>query len=109
MKKLYQAANTLEAHMIVGMLEQQGIDARIDGEYLQGGAGELQAMNLVQIMVEEADYPAAKAIVDDWDARQPSLTVEQTQKSSALANTVIAAISGFILGVVLTVWACVAS
>ena len=57
--------------MILNLLEQQGIAARVDGEYLQGGVGELPAAGLVRVMVEEKDYTAAKAVVDKWDAVQP--------------------------------------
>lgn len=71
MKTLYQASNGLEAHMILNLLEQEGIAGRVDGEYLQGGIGELPAAGLVRVMVAEEDYAAAKAIVDKWDVVQP--------------------------------------
>lgn len=95
MKTLYQAANSLEAHMIVHMLEQQGIKGRVDGEYLQGGVGELPAAGLVRVVVPEEDYTAAKAIVDRWDASQPA--------SQPHAAPVKAAgrLSAFLLGAVL--------
>lgn len=57
--------------MILHMLEQQGLKARIDGEYLQGGVGELPAMGMVKVMVSEDDHAAAREIVDHWDAVQP--------------------------------------
>ena len=72
MKSLYQASNAVEAHMILDLLQQQGLAGRVDGEYLQGGIGELPAAGLVRVMVEEQDYAAAKEIVDQWDASQPS-------------------------------------
>ncbi|MEN8226403.1 MAG: DUF2007 domain-containing protein, partial [Bacteroidota bacterium] len=42
MKCIFEASSGLEAHMISNLLQQDGIEARIDGEYLQGGVGELQ-------------------------------------------------------------------
>lgn len=72
MKTLYQASNALEAHMILHLLEQQGLSGRVDGEYLQGAIGELPAAGLVRVMVDEHDYAAAKKLVDQWDARQPA-------------------------------------
>lgn len=72
MKTLYQASNGVEAHMILNLLEQEGIAGRVDGEYLQGGIGELPAAGLVRVMVAEEDYAAARAIVDKWDAAQPA-------------------------------------
>ncbi|MES2015926.1 MAG: DUF2007 domain-containing protein [Pseudomonadota bacterium] len=72
MKLLYQAAHSVEAHMIVNLLEQQGVAARIDGEYLQGGIGDLPAFGLVRVMVAEDDFAQAQAIVTQWDAQQPA-------------------------------------
>jgi hypothetical protein len=71
MKTLYQASNLVEAHMIVDLLRQEGLSGRVDGEYLQGGIGELPAAGLIRVVVEEQDYTAAKAIVERWDAAQP--------------------------------------
>ncbi|WNO08010.1 DUF2007 domain-containing protein [Teredinibacter sp. KSP-S5-2] len=71
MKLLYEAANTIEAHIIADLLEEEGLSPRIDGEYLQGGVGELQAIGVVRIMIQESDYAVAKKIVQKWDATQP--------------------------------------
>lgn len=72
MKKLYDASNTLEAHMILNLLEQQGLSGRVDGDYLQGGIGELPASGLVKVMVEEKDFDAARKLIEQWEAAQPS-------------------------------------
>ena len=93
MKLLYEAANTVEAHMILNLLEQSSLSARIDGEYLQGGVGELQAIGIVRVMVEEEDYADAKLIIQEWDAKQPENEIIK-QKSSLEAGLI-----GFICGV----------
>ncbi|GMW06630.1 MAG: hypothetical protein AMXMBFR8_14270 [Nevskiales bacterium] len=49
MKRIYEAANAIEAHMIVHLLGQAGIEGRVEGEYLQGGVGELPAVGLVGV------------------------------------------------------------
>lgn len=54
--------------MILGLLEQQRIPGRIEGEYLQGGVGELQAMGLVRVLVSEADYADARKIINEWES-----------------------------------------
>jgi hypothetical protein len=103
MKTLYQASNSLEAHMIQDLLKMEGIAARIDGEYLQGGMGELPAAGLVRVMVDEQDYQAAKVIVDRWDAAQPPQltspsTVEPVRKFPIfLAGIVV----GFLLAMLI--------
>ncbi len=98
MKLLYEASNTLEAHMIVNLLEQSGLSARVDGEYLQGGMGELQAIGLVRVMIDESDYLEAKKIVDEWDASQPKIERTSTIKKDNL--NIMFGIVGFICGLV---------
>jgi hypothetical protein len=71
MQKLYEAANALEAHMILDLLTQEGLTGRIDGEHLQGAAGELPLAGLVRVMVEESDLAAAQALIKRWEAAQP--------------------------------------
>jgi len=96
MRLLYDAANGIEAHMILNMLEQAGLAARIDGEYLQGGVGELQTMGIVRVMIEENDYAAGKALVDQWDENQPLHTPRASVKSGGGLGY---ALLGFLLGV----------
>lgn len=67
MKNIYDAQNTIEANLIKNILEQEGVSAHIRGEYLQGGMGELPAMGLVSIMVEDEDTKRAENIIRDWE------------------------------------------
>lgn len=97
MKLIYEAQNSVEAHMILDLLEQAGLSARIDGEYLQGGVGELQAMGLVRVMVDEEDYLEAKQIVQEWDEKQPA---EEKQTPIKKTNRFGGGILGFVLGIV---------
>jgi hypothetical protein len=53
MRRVFEASSGLDAHMILNLLQQQGITGRIEGEYLQGGIGELQAMGFVRVLVSE--------------------------------------------------------
>ncbi len=77
MKTVFEASSGLEAHMILNLLQQQGIDCRVDGEYLQGGVGELQAMNIVRVLVDESEYKNAQAVINEWDATQIDKVVDQ--------------------------------
>ncbi len=65
---VYNASNSIEAHLIKNLLEQQEIPAYIFGDYLQGGVGEIQAIGLVTVNVSDSDYVKAKEIIDAWDA-----------------------------------------
>jgi hypothetical protein len=68
MKCVFEASNTLDAYMIFNLLLQEGIQGRVDGEYLAGGIGELQAINLVRVMVAADDYDQAIKIIREWEA-----------------------------------------
>lgn len=69
MKRIYQAANNIEAHMIVHLLGQTGIHGHVNGEHLQSGAGELPLGNLVAVSVADEDVAAARAVIHEWEAR----------------------------------------
>ncbi len=49
-------------------LQQAGIEAVIQGEYLQGGIGELPAAGNIRVMVGEDDVAEARQVIADWDA-----------------------------------------
>jgi hypothetical protein len=65
---VYRAGNALDAHLIKNVLAQQDIEAYIEGEYLQGGVGDLQAIDLIRVVVDDSDKTQAKQIVADWEA-----------------------------------------
>ena len=98
MKKVYESSTALEAHMVKNLLENEGVDSRIDGEYLQGGVGELQAIGAIRVVVDEDDYPQAREIIDEWESLQPDDDADgiKTSKPSSATN-------GFVLGVALTI------
>jgi len=68
MKTVFDASNNIEAHLVMHQLQQAGIDARIQGEYLQGGIGELPAAGNVRVMVDPKDEAEARAVIADWEA-----------------------------------------
>ena len=71
MKTLYQAANAVEAHMLLDLLKQEGISGHIFGEHLQGAIGELPANGLVRLVVDEGDYASARTVIDRWAIKNP--------------------------------------
>ena len=67
MQEIYRAADITEAHIIAGMLEAHGIEAHVGGHYLQGGVGELGAMNFATIAVGDDDTEQAKQLIADYE------------------------------------------
>lgn len=93
MQQVYVGATALEAHMILNLLQQNGIEGRIEGEYLQGAVGGVQAVDVVRVVVTDADYPAARQVVSDWDAMQvqpePDRPVTTTKRRGMLKFAVL--------------------
>jgi len=68
MKSVYDASNNIEAHLVMHQLQQAGIEATIQGEYLQGGIGELAAAGNIRVLVSSKDVNAAKQVIADWES-----------------------------------------
>lgn len=67
MQEIYKATDITEAHIIAGMLEAHGIAAHVGGHFLQGGVGELGAMNFATITVSEGNIEQARALIDEYE------------------------------------------
>ncbi|MGH7747362.1 MAG: DUF2007 domain-containing protein [Candidatus Dormibacteria bacterium] len=68
MRIIYRAENIIDANLVKGSLEQEGIPAYVAGAYLTGAAGQLPVSDLVAVMVADADLVRAEPIVRDLDA-----------------------------------------
>jgi hypothetical protein len=88
--------------MILNLLEQRGISGNIEGEYLQGGIGELSAMGFVRVMVAEEDYAEAKKIIAEWEAIQPPEEKPRLETSTSIALRIF--ISGVFVGALVMYW-----
>lgn len=83
--------------MLQDLLRQRGISARLDGAGLQSGVGELPAIGLVRLKVEEHDFDAARAAIDEWEktAIPDPISLPPKQPVGAL----IGALVGLVLGI----------
>jgi hypothetical protein len=100
MKRIYEAASNVEAHMLVHLLNQSGVDAHIQGEHLQSGAGELPLAGLVAIAVAEEDAAEATRIIREWEkqtAPAPDAT-QMAQAKRAFFGPMLAFIVGALAG-----------
>ncbi|MDO3386348.1 DUF2007 domain-containing protein [Gilvimarinus sp. SDUM040013] len=95
MECVYNAANTLEGQLALALLKGVGIDARMDGEYLQGGIGELQALGIIRILVVPDDAAKAQAILRQWDQMRAPESAAPGQSPRSVFIVVV----GVVLGV----------
>lgn len=92
---VFEANNNIEAHMIKDLLEHQGVSAWLEGELLQGGMGELQAIGLVRVVVNDMDQSQAADIIAQWHDTEPELPPSINQQPT------LNFYQGFIVGSIL--------
>ena len=101
MKCVYEAPNGLEARMIADLIAQAGIHSRVDGEFLQGGVGELFAGDFVRVLVEDESFEEARAVVDTWQATQVSVANVEKNKPISFGSSKISLFIVLVIGVLI--------
>jgi hypothetical protein len=76
LKIIYKARDKTEAHIICGLLKSNGIEAHVGGHYLQGGIGDLAAMDFATISVTDEDTKTAASIIAEYDKSTNSNTTK---------------------------------
>jgi hypothetical protein len=72
METVFQASLALDAHIVRDLLERAGIPSHIEGEYLQGAAGELPLGNLVRVLVAPEHAADAREVIAEWEKAHPA-------------------------------------
>ena len=72
MKTVLHALDSIEANLIKGLLESEGISSSVVGEFLQGGIGELPANGLIRVVVDDKNFERATSVIESW--RQAKFT-----------------------------------
>ena len=71
MIKVYTAQSSIDAYLIKGLLESEGIPAVVRGAALQGGIGELPAMGLITVNVARHLAAEAAAVIKAYEQSDP--------------------------------------
>ncbi|MCT8125767.1 DUF2007 domain-containing protein [Alishewanella sp. BS5-314] len=66
MKIIFRANDILEAHIIAGMLNSEGIDTYVGGHYLQGAVGDLAALGFANVFVADEQAEQAEQLLQDY-------------------------------------------
>ena len=75
MKQLYVALNSTEAHIISHLLQNDGIDARVQGDYLQGAVGGLPTTGHIRVVVPNEDYERAQHVLKEFQEEAADLYI----------------------------------
>lgn len=102
MRKVFEAIDMLEAHVVKGVLQQEGIVGFIQGEYLHGGMGDLPVSGLVRIEVNDPDFEQARSVIAQWEREQKP--VEGANENNWAPTWMMPFVAGLATGVLLTLW-----
>jgi hypothetical protein len=67
MKIIYKARDIIEAHIVAGMLNANGIETHVGGYYLQGGVGDVTVFDFANVQVADEDVAAAIPLVAEYE------------------------------------------
>ncbi len=70
MKIIYNARDIIEAHIVSGMLNANGIETHVGGYYLQGGVGDVAVFDFANVQVADEDVELALPLVAEYEAVQ---------------------------------------
>jgi hypothetical protein len=71
MQRIYEPANLMEAEMLLSMLASEGVTAHLAGRDLVGGMGELPAIGLLSLMVENDRAQYARQLIGEYTSALP--------------------------------------
>ncbi len=63
----------MDAQLIKGLLESEGIPAIVEGAFLQGGIGALPVEGLITVKVEDGLASRAASLIADFERAEPVL------------------------------------
>ena len=90
MKLVYKAGDITEAHIVAGLLDSRGIGAHVGGFYLQGGVGDLAAMDFANVLVEDDDYEKARVIVSEYEgARNKKIKTSRVKGARIISRALL--------------------
>ncbi len=70
MEIVFTGHNLTEAHIVAGMLRAHDIDAHVGGHYLQGGVGDMAALDFAKVYVGPEDLDHARRLIADYEGPQ---------------------------------------
>jgi hypothetical protein len=73
MQIIYKAGDITEAHIVAGLLNANHIETHVGGFYLQGGVGDLAAMDFVNVQVEDEDVLRAEKIIQEYEGEAENI------------------------------------
>ena len=71
MQRIYEPENLMEAELLLGMLASEGVKACLQGRDLIGWTGELPALGLLGLAVDNEQARYARELIDAYKGASP--------------------------------------
>ena len=71
MQRIYEPQDLMEGELLLGMLASEGIAAYLTGQHLAGAAGDLPALSLLGLMVDDDQAHSARELIAAYNAALP--------------------------------------
>ncbi|HSX70848.1 DUF2007 domain-containing protein [Pseudomonas subflava] len=71
MQRIYEPQDLLEAELLLSMLASEGVEAHLVGRHLLGAMGELPALGLLALVVDDEDAEHARRLIAGYNAAAP--------------------------------------
>lgn len=71
MQRIHEPVDLIEAQMLISMLHSEGIAVHLHGADLLGGMGELPALGLLGLMVDDAYASHARELITSYQQATP--------------------------------------
>jgi len=68
LKTVFRANDIVEAHIVAGMLQSEGIKTFVGGHYLQGAVGDLAVQGFADVQVLENDVGLAGTLIAEYES-----------------------------------------
>lgn len=76
MQRIHEPADLMEAQMLISMLNSEGIQVYLQGADLVGGMGELPALGLLSLMVDDEHVQHARDLISSYQQATPIIEGE---------------------------------
>lgn len=101
MQIIFKAADITEAHIVSGLLNANNIETHVGGYYLQGGVGDLSAMDFVNIQVDEEDVEKSVKIISEYEGEKAAPVEKRDVMTSDFLSRIFIAVLVFSFFVVI--------
>lgn len=71
MQRIHEPVDLIEAQMLISMLHSEGIAVHLQGVDLIGGMGELPALGLLGLMVDDQHAQHARELISSYQQATP--------------------------------------